>query len=104
MIKIRVIDLEGREHELDARKDELLMDVLREQDWGVAALCGGMCSCGTCHVFIDDEWLERLPERDSGEMELLESLDHFRPNSRLSCQLRMRPHHNGLSLMLAPEE
>ncbi len=104
MIRIKVTDLDGREHELETGPIEVLMELLREQDWGVAALCGGMCSCGTCHVFLDEAWLERFPARDSDEEELLEILDHFQPNSRLSCQLRLSESHDGLSLELAPEE
>jgi 2Fe-2S ferredoxin len=80
------------------------MGLLREQDWGVAALCGGMCSCATCHVFLDEVWLESFPQKESDEEELLEILDHFQPSSRLSCQLRIQESHDGLHLVLAPEE
>ena len=104
MIRIKVTDLEGLEHELEARPDEVLMEVLREQDWGVAALCGGMCSCATCHVFVDEIWMESFPEKESDEEELLEILDYVQPNSRLSCQLRIQEAHDGLCLKLAPEE
>ncbi len=104
MFTIKVTDLDGRQHELDAKPGEVLMELLREQDWGVAALCGGMCSCATCHVFIEEEWLDSFPPKDSDEEELLEILDSFQPNSRLSCQLRLQPAHDGLVLILAPEE
>ena len=104
MFTIKVTDLDGRQHELEANPGEVLMELLREQDWGVAALCGGMCSCATCHVFIDEEWLESFPPKDSDEEELLEILDSFQSNSRLSCQLRLQPVHDGLCLILAPEE
>lgn len=104
MITIKVTDLEGRKHELETEPGEVLMDLLREQDWGVAALCGGMCSCATCHVFVDEEWLESFPQKESDEEELLEILDYFEANSRLSCQLRLQQVHDGLSLTLAPEE
>jgi 2Fe-2S ferredoxin len=104
MFTIKVTDLDGRQHELDAKPGEVLMELLREQDWGVAALCGGMCSCATCHVFIEEEWLESFPPKDSDEEELLEILDSFQPNSRLSCQLRLQPVHAGLELIIAPEE
>ena len=104
MITIKVTDLDGREHSLEARADEALMELLREQDWGVAALCGGMCSCATCHVFVDEVWLDSFPPRESDEEELLEILDHFQPNSRLSCQLQIQESHDGLCLRLAPEE
>lgn len=104
MIRIKVTDLDGREHDVEARPDEALMELLREQDWGVAALCGGMCSCATCHVFVEDSWLESFPPKQSDEEELLEILDHVQANSRLSCQLRLQEAHNGLSIRLAPEE
>jgi len=104
MISVRVTDLDGQEHDLQASPDSVLMELLREQDWGIAALCGGMCSCATCHVFVDEVWLDSLPMKESDEEELLELLDHFQPNSRLSCQLRVQAAHDGLTVTLAPEE
>ena len=104
MITIKVTALDGQDYELEARPNDVLMELLREQEWGVSALCGGMCSCATCHVLVDEAWLESLPTMESDEEELLEILDHFQPNSRLSCQLRMQEAHDGLCLKLAPEE
>jgi 2Fe-2S ferredoxin len=104
MIKIKVTDLDGQEHELQASPDSVLMELLREQDWGIAALCGGMCSCATCHVYLDETWQESFPVRESDEEELLELLDYFQPDSRLSCQLRLQAAHDGLKVTLAPEE
>lgn len=104
MITIKVTDLDGQQHELEARQGDVLMELLREQDWGVSALCGGMCSCATCHVFLDEVWLGSFPEAQSDEEELLEFLDNFQPNSRLSCQLNLQSAHDGLRLTLAPEE
>lgn len=97
-------DLNGQKHEIQASPDDRLMEVLREFPWGVAAICGGMCSCGTCHVYVDDEWSDRFPDRNIDEEELLEFLDHKQVNSRLSCQLHLQPQHDGLKLSLAPEE
>lgn len=104
MITIHVKDREGREHTVEAHASDHLMEVLREFDWGVAAICGGMCSCATCHVFVDEDWLDKFPQREMDEEELLEFLDHFKPNSRLSCQLELQERHDGLSITLAPEE
>jgi len=104
VIEINVTDREGQEHVLEAQPDDRLMELLREFDWGVAAICGGMCSCATCHVWLGEEWLERFPDKDIDEEELLEFLDNFKPNSRLSCQLLLQPQHDGLSVTLAPEE
>ena len=104
MINISVTDREGRSHEIPAHTGDRLMEVLREFDWGVAAICGGMCSCATCHVYLGDEWLAEFPARQMDEQELLEFLDHFQPNSRLSCQLELQDKHDGLTVQLAPEE
>lgn len=104
MITINVTDLEGRQHAVEAHENDRLMEVLREFDWGVAAICGGMCSCATCHVFVDEAWTDRFPSREMDEEELLEFLDHFKANSRLSCQLELQERHDGLVITLAPEE
>lgn len=104
MISVNVTDLDGERHEIRASAGDVLMEVLREQEWGVAALCGGMCSCATCHVYLDEPWTDRFPEKQSDEEELLELMEDYRPNSRLSCQLRLEDAHDGLSLVLAPEE
>ena len=49
---------------------------LRELDYGVAAICGGMCSCATCHIYVDPEWADKLPAPQSDERELLNELSH----------------------------
>ncbi len=104
MITIHVTDREGHTHTIEAHPNDRLMEVLREFDWGVAAICGGMCSCATCHVFIDQAWLDAFLQREIDELELLEFLDHFQPNSRLSCQMELQQRHDGLAVTLAPEE
>ncbi len=60
MINISVKDLDGQVHEIEAREGDSLMEALREHEWGVAAICGGLCSCGTCHVYVDEEWVEQI--------------------------------------------
>jgi len=104
LIKINVTDRDGGAHLIDAAPGEQLMEVLREHDWGVAAICGGMCSCGTCHVFVDEAWLDQFPAPDVDEEDLVDMLEFRQPNSRLSCQLTLKPEHDGLALHLAPEE
>ena len=104
MPKMFIIDRDGGQHEFDLEPGESIYEPLRELDSGVEALCGGMCSCATCHVWVDEEWLDRFPSKDVDEEELLEFLDHFKANSRLSCQLILQPQHNGLRVTLAPEE
>jgi 2Fe-2S ferredoxin len=101
---LRIVDRDGVEHEVDARAGLKVMETLRELDYGVAAICGGMCSCATCHIFIDPEWLGRLPPPMSDERELLVELAHHQDNSRLSCQLDFTEQLAGLRITIAPDE
>jgi 2Fe-2S ferredoxin len=80
------------------------METLRELDYGVAAICGGMCSCATCHVYVDPEWTSKLPDPMSDERELLTELSHHQQNSRLSCQLEFTNELAGLRITIAPDE
>jgi ferredoxin, 2Fe-2S len=104
MALMRVVDRNGIEHEIEARTGLKVMENLRELDYGVAAICGGMCSCATCHVFVDPEWVDRLPEPMSDERELLSELAHIEDNSRLSCQIEFTPALEGLRVTIAPDE
>ncbi len=104
MINISVKDLDGQVHEIQAGEGGSLMEALREHEWGVPAICGGLCSCGTCHVYLDAQWQDKFMQADPDEQDLLEEFDTTQPNSRLSCQLQLRPAHEGLKLSIAPEE
>ena len=104
MALLRVVDRDGIEHEVDGRTGLKVMENLRELDYGVAAICGGMCSCATCHVYVDPEWTSRLPEPMSDERELLTELSHHESNSRLSCQIEFTNELAGLRVTLAPDE
>lgn len=104
MIKISVKDLDGQAHEVQAREGDSLMEALREHEWGVPAICGGLCSCGTCHVYLDTEWQDKFMMADSDEQDLLDVFETTQATSRLSCQLQLRAEHDGLKLSIAPEE
>ncbi len=104
MIRINVIDRNGESHEIEGQEGDRLMEVLREFDWGVEAICGGMCSCATCHVFVAGEWQGKFNDADIDESELVDFLDHHQDSSRLSCQLELRAEHDGLAVTIAPEE
>ena len=67
---------------------------------GILAQCGGGCTCATCHCYVDEAWLERLPAPHAGELDLLEYLPTRRPTSRLSCQIVMSPALSGLRLLI----
>jgi ferredoxin, 2Fe-2S len=101
---LKVVDRDGKEHEVDAKSGLKLMETLRELDYGIAAICGGMCSCATCHVYIDEQALAKLPAAMSDERELLSELSHCRGNSRLSCQVEMTDALAGARVTIAPDE
>ena len=103
-IRLNVVDRNGEVHDVDTSTGGSLMETLREYEWGVAAICGGMCSCATCHVYIAPEWAAKLPDRQSDESDLLAELQFRQETSRLSCQVRLNDALNGLSVKLAPEE
>lgn len=104
MPEITVTDRDGGVHRVQARDGVSLMETLREFDWGVAAICGGMCSCATCHIYVDPEWIGRLPRKQSDEQELLSELSHYKDNSRLSCQVEFTEALDGLKVTIAPDE
>jgi 2Fe-2S ferredoxin len=101
---VRVIDRDGTERQLDAPSGATLMEPLRDMDDGVAAICGGMCSCATCHVYVDAEWLSKLPAAMSDETDMLGDLTSRQDNSRLSCQVVLNDALSGVKVTIAPEE
>ena len=81
------------------------MEAIRDSgDNEVQALCGGCCSCATCHVYVDEAFLDQLPAMSNDENELLESSSHRRANSRLSCQIPFAAALGGLRVTIAPED
>jgi 2Fe-2S ferredoxin len=104
MARMIVVDRDGKEHEIEARSGLKIMEILRELDYGVAAICGGLCSCATCHVYVDESWAARLPKPQSDELELLRELPDFRePVSRLSCQVDFTDALSGIKVAIAPD-
>jgi 2Fe-2S ferredoxin len=101
---LKVTDRDGKEIELNAPKGGVLMEPLRDMDDGVTAICGGMCSCATCHVYVAPEWLDKLPKTMSDETDMIKDLVSYRSNSRLSCQIPVTDALDGLQVTIAPEE
>jgi 2Fe-2S ferredoxin len=87
---VTVTTPDGEVHRLDARDGESLMEVLRDAEVNdEIGLCGGCCSCATCHVYVDDAESDALPALSAEEDDMLESLDTRTGRSRLGCQLRL---------------
>lgn len=71
---------------------------------GMVAECGGDLSCGTCHVYISDDWLDRVGARTGDEDELLDLMVDVRNGSRLACQIKVRDDMEGLTVVVAKNE
>ncbi len=104
MAEIVVVDRNGGEQRLGGRVGNSVMETLRDADVGVAAICGGMCSCATCHVWLDEAWIAKIAPARPEETDLLSGLTNSRANSRLSCQIPFGPELDGLRLTIAPDE
>ena len=100
-MKILVTDQDGAEHELEGLEGWRVMEVIR--DWGlnIKAECGGSAACATCHVYVDEAWLAKLPVPAEDEEDLLYTAQDRRPNSRLSCQILLNDDLDGLKVTLA---
>jgi 2Fe-2S ferredoxin len=101
-MKIRVTDTQGAQHELEGLEGWRVMEVIRDWGIGIKAECGGSCSCATCHVYVGDEWLEKLPGPSDDEEDLLFSTLDKKPTSRLSCQILLNEDLDGMRVTLAP--
>ncbi len=105
MPQLVVTTREGEERTIDAVAGLNVMEAIR--DAGVdelLALCGGCCSCATCHVYVDPAFAGILPAMSEDENDLLDSSDHRQETSRLSCQLVISEDVDGLRVTIAPED
>ena len=105
MPKLIVVTREGQESTIDGESGLSVMEVIR--DAGIdelLALCGGCCSCATCHVFVDPAFAAQLPPMSEDENDLLDSSDHRNESSRLSCQIKCKTELEGLKVQIAPED
>jgi ferredoxin, 2Fe-2S len=105
MAKITVITREGESKDVEAQNGLSLMEVIRDNGFDeLLALCGGCCSCATCHVHIDPSFAGKLPPMGEDENDLLDSTDHRNETSRLSCQIPVNDALDGLIVTIAAED
>ncbi|WP_442968385.1 2Fe-2S iron-sulfur cluster-binding protein [Pseudomonas sp. Z18(2022)] len=105
MLKIWVTTRSGEETAIEAKPGRSVMETMRDQGVDeMRALCGGCCACATCHVFVDEAFVDRLPVLGEDENALLESSSYRNARSRLSCQLQFEEQFDGLRVTLAPED
>ena len=105
MPKLIVTTREGETSEIEVGDGLTVMEAIRDNGFDeLLALCGGCCSCATCHVHVDAEFTDKLPAMSEDEDDLLESSDHRAANSRLSCQIPFTSDLDGLKVTIAPED
>ncbi|QWT16653.1 2Fe-2S iron-sulfur cluster-binding protein [Sphingobium xenophagum] len=105
MPSINVVTRTGESRIIEAAEGISVMEAVR--DAGIdelLALCGGCCSCATCHVYVAEEFEGSLPALSDDENDLLDSSDHRNERSRLACQLMVNAGLNGMALTIAPED
>ncbi|MFK0299713.1 2Fe-2S iron-sulfur cluster-binding protein [Brevundimonas sp. NPDC090276] len=104
MPQIFVTQQDGQQLTLTVPSGRRLMEALRDGGTTVEGTCGGACSCGSCHVYVDDAWLTKLTEAEDDEREMIEAIGdviEVRPSSRLACQIQMSDALDGLTLTIA---
>ncbi|MBI1272859.1 MAG: 2Fe-2S iron-sulfur cluster binding domain-containing protein [Alphaproteobacteria bacterium] len=101
-MRIFVTDMEGKEHEMPATGDWTVMEIIREGGIPILAQCGGSCACATCHVYVDQEWKDKIPERTEEEVGMLDGAFEVTEDSRLACQIVFNDKLDGLKVKLAP--
>jgi 2Fe-2S ferredoxin len=105
MPKMIVTSREGTESQIDVESGLTVMEAIRDNGFDeLLALCGGCCSCATCHIHVDPEFADKLPTITEDEDDLLESSDHRNDSSRLSCQIPFTDDLDGLKVTIAPED
>lgn len=105
MSQITVITRDGASHSLPATPGMSVMEIIK--DAGISellALCGGCCSCATCHVHVAEADRARTGPANPDEADLLDSSNHHGPASRLSCQIAFTAALDGLTVTIAPED
>ena len=105
MPKLIVVTREGTEREIDGQAGFTVMEAIRDAGFDeLLALCGGCCSCATCHVHIDPAFADRLPAIGPDEDDLLDMSDDRNATSRLSCQLPLTDALDGMRVTIAAED
>ncbi|MCO5071343.1 MAG: (2Fe-2S)-binding protein [Rhizobiaceae bacterium] len=97
MTKLTFIAFDETHFDVDAENGSTVMEnAIRNSVPGIEAECGGACACATCHVYVDEAWTDIVGEPEAMEEDMLDFAYDVRPNSRLSCQIKVRDELDGL--------
>lgn len=96
---------DGQEFSVDAQVGSTVMEnATRNGVPGIEAECGGACACATCHVYVDEAAMEKVGSADAMEEDMLDFAFEVKPNSRLSCQIKVTEELDGLKLMVPSQQ
>ncbi len=99
MPQITLVDSSGRSRTVDGEDGSTVMETaLRNSIPEILAECGGACACATCHIYVDEAWIEKTGKASPMEEEMLDFAFEVRPTSRLSCQIKITPTLDGLTV------
>jgi 2Fe-2S ferredoxin len=104
MTRLIVVTREGMEQVIESQPGPSVMKIIHDNAGDLLALCGGSCSCATCHVHVDPQFWDRLPPMSEDERDLVDLLDHRSETSRLSCQIPFTDDLDGLRVTIAQED
>jgi 2Fe-2S ferredoxin len=97
MTKLTIVAFDGTHFDLNADDGSTVMEnAVRNSVPGIEAECGGACACATCHVYVDEDWVEKVGGPEAMEEDMLDFAFDVRPNSRLSCQIKVTKALDGL--------
>ena len=105
MPKIIFIQQDGTRQEVDVENGYSVMEAAINNDIeGIVAECGGACACATCHSYVDEAWMDKMPPMSDMEDSMLDAAYERRDNSRLTCQIEMKDEFDGLVIHVADNE
>ena len=105
MTKITYIEHNGKEHTIDVQNGLTVMEGALQNDIpGIDADCGGSMACATCHVYVKDDWYDKLDEKSEGEDDMIDQAYKPKKNSRLSCQIIISDELDGLTVNIPSKQ
>jgi Ferredoxin len=105
MPKITYIEHNGKSHTLEVANGLTVMEgAVQNNIPGIDADCGGSCACATCHVYVDEKWFNKLPNKENAEEDMLDMAFELKPLSRLSCQLTVSDELDGLVVKMPSKQ
>ena len=105
MPKITYIEHSGKSHTIEVANGLSVMEgAVQNNIPGIDADCGGSMACATCHVYVKENWLDKLPKKEDGEEDMLDMAFEPKQNSRLSCQLVVSEELDGLEVVIPSQQ